>query len=53
MGSVNGFGTFSTKTRAARTAVNPRNREEKIEIPETKVVNFKAGKDLKDKVNKR
>ena len=48
-----GFGTFSTKTRAARTAVNPRNREETIEIPETKVVNFKAGKDLKDKVNKR
>lgn len=48
-----GFGTFKVKTRAARTGVNPRNREEKIEIPETKAVSFTAGKTLKDKVNNR
>ena len=34
--SLIGFGTFSVKTRAARTGLNPRTKET-IEIPESKV----------------
>ena len=49
--SLIGFGTFSVKTRAARTGLNPRTKET-IEIPESKVPAFKAGKPLKDIVNK-
>ena len=49
--SLIGFGTFSVKTRAARTGLNPRTKET-IEIPESKVPAFKAGKALKDAVNK-
>ena len=48
--SLIGFGTFSVKTRAARTGLNPRTKET-IEIPESKVPAFKAGKALKDVVN--
>ena len=44
-----GFGTFSVKTRAARTGLNPRTKET-IEIPESKVPAFKAGSALKDAV---
>ena len=47
--SLIGFGTFSVKTRAARTGLNPRTKET-IEIPESKVPAFKAGSDLKDAV---
>lgn len=47
--SLVGFGTFSVKTRAARTGLNPRTKEE-ITIPETKVPAFKAGAALKDAV---
>ena len=47
--SLIGFGTFSVKTRAARTGLNPRTKET-IEIPESKVPAFKAGKALKDAV---
>ena len=42
--SLIGFGTFSVKTRAARTGLNPRTKET-IEIPESK-----AGSALKDAV---
>lgn len=45
---LTGFGAFSTKTRAARTGVNPQNPTEKINIPAVKVPKFKAGKALKD-----
>ena len=45
--SLIGFGTFSVKTRAARTGLNPRTKET-IEIPESKVPAFKAGSALKD-----
>lgn len=48
---MSGFGTFETKTRAARTGHNPRTREA-IEIPAATVPVFKASKTLKDKVNK-
>ena len=47
--SLIGFGTFSVKTRAARTGLNPRTQET-IEIPESKVPAFKAGSALKDAV---
>lgn len=44
-----GFGTFDVKVRAARTGLNPRTKET-IQISETKVPSFKAGKPLKDAV---
>jgi DNA-binding protein HU-beta len=45
-----GFGTFSVRTRAARTGRNPKTGEE-IQISEAKVPAFKAGKALKDACN--
>lgn len=45
-----GFGTFSVRTRAARTGRNPKTGEE-IQIAEAKVPSFKPGKALKDSVN--
>jgi DNA-binding protein HU-beta len=44
-----GFGTFSVGTRSQREGRNPRTGE-KIKIPESKVVKFKAGKTLSEKV---
>jgi DNA-binding protein HU-beta len=46
-----GFGTFEVKDRAARTGRNPQTKEE-IQIPAAKVPGFKAGKALKDAVQK-
>ena len=46
-----GFGTFETKVRAARKGHNPQTGAE-IDIPESTVPSFKAGKALKDAVNK-
>ncbi len=46
-----GFGSFETKTRAARIGRNPRTKEE-IKIPASKLPVFKAGKALKDTVSK-
>lgn len=46
-----GFGTFEVKQRAARVGRNPRTKEA-IDIPASKAPVFKAGKDLKDSVNK-
>ena len=46
-----GFGTFDVKERAARTGRNPRTKET-IEIPASKIPQFKAGKELKDAVAK-
>jgi DNA-binding protein HU-beta len=45
-----GFGTFSVRTRAARTGRNPKTGEQ-IQISEAKVPAFKAGKALKDACN--
>ncbi|MCL9783044.1 HU family DNA-binding protein [Vibrio sp. S4M6] len=45
-----GFGTFTVRTRAARTGRNPKTGEE-IQIAEAKVPAFKAGKALKDACN--
>ncbi|MBP5464235.1 MAG: HU family DNA-binding protein [Treponema sp.] len=47
-----GFGTFDVSKRAARKGRNPQTGEE-IKIAASKNVKFKAGKALKDLVNKR
>ena len=44
-----GFGKFSTKTRAARTGVNPRTGES-MDVPESVVPKFKFGKNVKDMI---
>lgn len=46
-----GFGTFSVKERAARTGINPLTKES-IQIAASKAPAFKAGKALKDAINK-
>jgi len=46
--TLTGFGTFSARVRKGREGVNPQKPAEKITIPPTKVVKFKAGKTLKD-----
>ena len=46
-----GFGTFEVRARDARVGKNPRTGEE-IKIAASKVPAFKAGKPLKDAVNK-
>ncbi|KJS23277.1 MAG: DNA-binding protein [Clostridiaceae bacterium BRH_c20a] len=46
-----GFGTFEVRDRKARTGRNPQTGEE-IQIPAAKVPAFKAGKSLKDAVEK-
>ena len=47
---ITGFGTFGTRSRAARTGHNPRTGEE-IAISASTSPTFKAGKTLKDAVN--
>lgn len=46
-----GFGTFLVAKRAARSGVNPQTKK-KITIPASRAVKFKAGKAMKDAVNK-
>jgi len=46
-----GFGTFDVNQRAARTGINPQTKKE-MKIPASKAPRFKAGKALKDAVNK-
>ena len=46
-----GFGSFLVRDRAARSGRNPRTGKV-VEIPAVKVPAFKAGKPLKDAVNK-
>ncbi len=47
--SLVGFGTFSVSKRAARKGRNPVTQEE-IQIPESTVPKFKAGRKLKEAV---
>lgn len=47
--SIAGLGIFSTKTRAARSARNPRTGET-IQVPAMRVPKFRAAKALKDAV---
>ena len=46
-----GFGTFETRKRSARTGRNPQTGKE-LKRPASTVPAFKAGKALKEKVNK-
>lgn len=48
--TIAGFGTFSSRIRAARKGVNPRQPNEVIDVPAVKVPKFKAGKKLKDEL---
>ncbi len=48
---LTGFGQFEARSRAARTGVNPATGKP-IKIPACRVPAFKAGKGLKDAVNK-
>ena len=48
--SVSGFGTFDISERAEREGRNPQTGET-IKIAASKSVKFKAGKELKEKVN--
>ena len=47
--SLLGFGSFSTTEKAARKGVNPKTKEV-IDIPARKVVKFKVGAELTDKI---
>lgn len=47
--AIIGFGTLSVSEKAARTGINPATKA-KIEIPARKVIKFKAGAELNDKV---
>ncbi len=49
--SVAGFGIFSAKQRAARTARNPRTGE-MVKVAAMKVAKFRAAKALKESINK-
>lgn len=46
-----GFGTFEVRERAEKETINPRTKEKQLQ-PAHKVPAFKAGKGLKDIVNK-
>ncbi len=48
-----GFGTFELRKRKARQGRNPQKPGEIVKIPATKAPVFKAGKALKDAVNKK
>ena len=48
---LSGFGNFQIRTKAPRPGRNPRTGEA-IKIPASKQAKFKAGKELKDAVNK-
>ncbi|MBQ3671643.1 MAG: HU family DNA-binding protein [Treponema sp.] len=47
-----GFGTFTVAQRAERKGHNPQNPKQEITIPASKLPRFKAGKALKERVNK-
>ena len=47
-----GFGVFDVKERGVRMGRNPKTKEA-IEIPASRVPQFKAGKALKDAVDKK
>ena len=49
--SITGFGTFEVRERGEKVAINPRTKEKMI-CPPSKAPAFKAGKALKDAVNK-
>jgi DNA-binding protein HU-beta len=50
--AVPGLGIFSVADRKARTGINPQTKA-KIKIAASKAAKFKAGKDLKELLNKK
>ncbi len=48
--TIVGFGTFKVSERKARTGINPKTMQP-IEIPAARVVRFKAGNDMDERVN--
>ena len=50
--AVPGLGSFSVSHRKSREGRNPRTNE-KITMPASKNVRFKAGKDLRESVNRK
>ena len=50
--AVPGLGTFSVAERKSRTGVNPRTKVP-IRIPASTTVRFKAGKELRDLLNRK
>jgi len=49
---LRGFGAFSTRKRKARTGRNPRTGEP-VEVPAKSVPYFKAGKEIRERLNRR
>jgi DNA-binding protein HU-beta len=47
------FGSFKVRRSAARQGVNPRNRNEKLNIPERDRVRFSPGKELSNAIVKK
>lgn len=48
---LRGFGAFSTREREARTGRNPRTGAA-VEVPAKRVPYFKAGKEIRERLNK-
>jgi len=48
--AIPGLGSFAVSNRKAREGRNPRTKE-KITIPASRGIRFKAGKDLRDQLN--
>ena len=48
---IRGFGSFSLNYRPPRVGRNPKSGE-KVDVPENWVPHFKAGKDLRERVDK-
>ena len=46
------FGIFEIKTRKSRVGRNPKEPQITVEIPEHKVIKFRAGKELKARIAK-
>lgn len=49
--TITGFGTFYTRSRAARQGRNPKTGES-LMIPEMKLAAFRAGKGLKERIRR-
>lgn len=50
--ALTGFGTFEVRERGEKTCINPRTKETMV-CPPSKAPSFKAGKTLKEAVNKK
>jgi len=46
------FGVFTLRQRKGRVGRNPKAPKDKVPIPERKVVKFKPGKEMRDKVGR-